>query len=446
MNNRKIFSLTLVMLCLLMPVSMLSCKWFKSGGGDKKMSIAAVISMPDIVRSLSARPSDSTLNKALDMAQLMQKNDSADFMKLFEKAWNKTANNIRMVTLFARAGNTNIALNASDQEVIQQLNKAVDVIIDRSIFVTQTRLESLGCKVVGIHKAKQRAHINIELEEVANPRQVLNLIQYAGNLQFWETYEYHDIYSLMVEADAKAKALLELADSNAPKDPGKAAKTNMRDVLPNNSRPNTTEVTAAENPLFALLVPTLVQDEKGNYYPQRGPCVGYCHIADTAKLNHLLRLPQIARVFPTELHFAWGKQPAEKDKNTLALIALKADRNGKPAMDVAGMITDARQEYNSSKQIEVSIAMNSEGAGIWKDLTANNIGKSLAIVLDAYVYSYPTVQAEIPNGRSSITGNFTETEAKDLASILKAGKLPARIIVVDAVTHDKDGNIIPNGK
>jgi SecD/SecF fusion protein len=440
MKKTKILSISLLVICTMMSGSMSSCKWFKHAG-DKKMTITAGFSMPGILRSLSSNPSDTILITALRLAQLMQAEDSADFMIFFAKAWNKTAPNVKLASVFSFRGKAQMSSNSSNQEIIQQLNKEVDGIIDRSIFVTKTRLENLNCKIINVQKAKNRSRFTIDLDYVADQNQVLKLIQYNGNLQFWETFDYKEVYPFIDEADKKMKALIAMSDTNASeekkKDEGQGLNENKRD-----NGKQTYEEYAADHPLHAKLQPALVQDEQGNYYPERGPVVGYCQIVDTARVNRMLHFQQIKRVFPHELHFAWSVKPSEKDKTSLALIALKSNRDGKPALDAAGVITDANQDYTTDKHIEIGIKMNSEGAAIWRSLTANNIGKSIAIVLDGYVYSYPTVQNEIPNGNSSITGNFTESEAKDLASILKAGKLPAQIVVLDVLTRDKDGNII----
>jgi len=440
MKHSKKIGLTLVLLCALMCGSLSSCKWFKSGG-DKKMSITLGFSMPDILRSLSHNPTDSMLNKALLEAELLQEKDSADFVLLFESVWNKTSPNGRLASVFSVLGKQQMSFNASNSEVIQQLNKAVDDIIDGSIKVIETRLSKLGCEVVSIQKAKNRNRFTLELADVADPQQVMKLLQYDGKLEFWETYDYKDVYSYLEIADKKAKALMDLSDSNASKVTDKGEESDMKGSDRDNGKKSYAAY-YAEHPLMAILQPALLQDEKGNYFPQRGPVVGYCQIADTAQLNKLLRIPQIAQVFPPELHFAWSQQPLEKYKPILSLIALKAKREGKPALDVADKIIDARQDFGYNSQIEITIKMNAEGAKIWRDVTANNIGKAIAMVLDDYVYSYPTVQGEIPNGNSSITGNFTESEAKDLATILKAGRLPARIIIMAVEARDKDGNLM----
>ena len=184
---------------------------------------------------------------------------------------------------------------------------------------------------------------------------------------------------------------------------------------------------ANENPLYALLYPNVDQQNQLN----SGPVVGFCAVKDTAALNVYLKDDAIRKFFPVDVKFAYTVKPYDPDGKFVQLVALKSDRNGKSAME-GDVVTDAVQVFGQfASSAEVSMEMNAEGAKQWKRLTAENIKKSVAIVLDGYVYSYPTVQAEIAGGRSSITGNFTVNEAKDLANILKSGKLPAPARIIE---------------
>ncbi len=185
---------------------------------------------------------------------------------------------------------------------------------------------------------------------------------------------------------------------------------------------------AKEYPLFSILQPNLYNNQ-----PAPGPVVGYAHIKDTAQVGEILRMPKIKALFPADVIFRWGVKPPkwDKDKTFYELIALKiTTRDGKAPLD-GGAITDAREAFSDTKgEAEVDMEMNSEGARIWARMTSENIGRCIAIVLDNYVYSYPRVQTEIKGGRSQITGDFTINEAKDLANVLKSGKLPAPAHIV----------------
>ncbi len=194
----------------------------------------------------------------------------------------------------------------------------------------------------------------------------------------------------------------------------------------------TFEEFADENPFFALLSPAIFQNAEGQSEYRKGPVVGYTAFKDTAKLNAILARREVQALLPRNLKFFWGVKPPTPESKALELLAIKTNgRDNIPPLD-GGAISDARQDFGQfTSNPEISMRMNPEGANTWKRLTAENIGKSIAIVLDGYVYSFPTVQGEIAGGNSSITGNFEINEAKDLANILKAGKLPAPARIVE---------------
>ena len=189
---------------------------------------------------------------------------------------------------------------------------------------------------------------------------------------------------------------------------------------------------ASENPLFALLRPAIFQDESGKYFPGDGPVVGYVAIKDTGKVMGYLLSQKLKSIFPRDIRFMWVNKPYDEAKKFVQLVAIRVtSRDGRAPLE-GDVIIDARQDYGQfSNQPEISMTMNSEGAKIWKRMTSENIGKSIAIVLDNYVYTFPNIIGEIPNGRSSITGAFTIKEAQDIANILKAGKLPAPARIVE---------------
>ena len=189
---------------------------------------------------------------------------------------------------------------------------------------------------------------------------------------------------------------------------------------------------AKDNPLFAVLSPSIYQNEDGNYSPGEGPVVGYSAIRDTGKVNEYLAMPEIQAIFPNDLKLLWTAKPFDDDERFLQLIAIEVtSRDGKAPLE-GDVITDAFQDFGQmGGRPEITMKMNTLGAKSWKRLTADNIGESVAIVLDNYVYSFPRVNAEIAGGVSSIEGDFTIEEAKLIANILKAGKLPAPAKIVE---------------
>lgn len=423
------------------------------------MNVTLEISLPDIVRALSGNSQDPAFNKAIDRAREMQRSSDQDFLVLFERAWNEVNPGGKLASVFVVGLKDRINFNSTNEEVMAIIRSEADDAIDRTFNILRSRIDRFGVTQPNIQKLSTTGRILIELPGIKEPERVRKLLQGTAQLEFWETYEYKDVYAYMEQADKKALAaingaadtvalpdgdttlvadqtdtedvaadtLTSLTDSNETSLIDKVAGDTNSDTGKDNQ---SFEQYAREHPLLAYLQPALVQDESGNYFPNQGPVVGYCQIYDTARVNAMMKLPEVKAVFPREMRFVWTVKPVDEKSSTLQMIALKASRDGSAALG-GDVITDARQDFGQNNSNEISMSMNSEGAQIWKSLTANNIGKSIAIVLDNYVYSFPTVQSEIPNGRSSISGNFTLEEAKDLANILKAGKLPAPTRIVE---------------
>ncbi len=418
------------------------------------MNVTMEVSVPDIIKALAQNTKDPFFNKVLDDARKMHESSDRDFVTLFGesfKANNKS--NAKLASFFIVGLKDEITFNSTDDEVITKIRKETDAAVDRTFNILRTRIDRFGVTQPNIQKFGTSGRILIELPGVKDPERVRKLIQGTAKLEFWETYEYKDVYSYIDEADKKLKTFLANGDTAKKVDSlaasetadGKAEKqdTTKKETFAHKASKDSAkgkdknakqsfEDYAKDHPLLAYLQPALSKDEKGSYYPNKGPVVGFCQVFDTAKVGVMLRNPLIKQIFPREMHLMWTIKAVDADKKgtTLQLLALKATRDGTSSLS-GDVIVDARQDIAQNQGNEITMRMNSEGASIWKNLTANNIGKSVAIVLDDYVYSFPTVQSEIPNGSSSITGNFTLEEAKDLANILKAGKLPAPARIVE---------------
>ncbi len=421
------------------------------------MNVTMEVSVPDIIKALAQNTKDPFFNKVLDDAKKMHETSNQDFVALFGESF-KTNNksNAKLASFFIVGLKDKVNFNSTDDEVLAAIKKETDDAVDRTFNILRTRIDRFGVTQPNIQKFGSSGRILIELPGVKDPERVRKLIQGTAKLEFWETYEYKDVYSYIEEADKKIKALvsnndtIKKADStnaktkiaedktvkqDSSKKESLVDKASSKDTSKNgkdktkNSKQSFEEY-SKDHPLLAYLQPALSQDDKGNYYPNKGAVVGYSQIIDTAKVGMMLRNPLVQIIFPRELHFMWDVKAFDEKGTTLRLYALKATRDGTSSLS-GDVIVDARQDIAQNQGNEISMSMNSEGASIWKNLTASNIGKSVAIVLDDYVYSAPTVQSEIPNGRSSITGNFTLEEAKDLANILKAGKLPAPARIVE---------------
>jgi SecD/SecF fusion protein len=321
-----------------------------------------------------------------------------------------------------------ISITSSNADVIKAIRAEITEATDRSVEILKGRLEAYGPDDFKVEKSSVPGQISIEVQGVDDIPRVKNLLLASANIEFRETYDYKDVYAFMEQAD---KQMSSMADTNKVSGTQKVNE-------PQQGNQSIGDYTK-QHPLFAYLQPALSQDGKGNYYPAHGPAAGYCKVVDTAKVDSMLRYAEMHAIFPKDLRFAWTVKPADEKNNNLELIALKlSTRDGAAPLD-GSVITDARQDVGQNGNNEISITMNAEGARIWKNMTANNVGKSIAIMVDGYVYSYPTVQDEIPGGKSSITGNFTLAEAKDLANVLKCGKLPARLqIIEETVTGGKN--------
>jgi SecD/SecF fusion protein len=294
--------------------------------------------------------------------------------------------------------------------------------IDTAVSIIKNRYLKYGIPEENISIKTEDSCIVINISHADNPERILKLTETKGKLEFWKTWDASDVYTQLESAN---KYLAELYKEERKKE---KEVSNTND-LPTDSvgTKDEYEIYHTENPLFSLLYPNLQQDASGHNFLAKGPNVGYAKIKDTASVNKMLQDASLKRIFKQDLKFLWEIKPYDDEKSMLWLIAIKIDnRNEKPALD-GTVITDAEAVKGESGINLISMKMNPEGAEIWKQLTGDNIGKSIAIVLDDYVYSYPIVQGEIPNGASQISGNFTAEEAEDMAVILSCGKLPGKL-------------------
>lgn len=325
-----------------------------------------------------------------------------------------------LISCSSITGNKHIVINM----LIEKTASSTEIAAMQDII--KQRLIAYGISEDNIEFVVTDSLLVINISHADNAERVVALVTATGKLEFWETYEYTDVYPILNKAQEIIKANQDtLAIDTTLKD------KSIEDLIDDKGIKY-----ARENPLFNYLQPAIVQDANGDYYPSKGPVVGYCGIADTARVGEMLRDSALRFVFPRDLHFAWTIQPVSKESPFLQLLALKTSSDGKAAL-VSGVIIDSQVNSGENNMPEIQINMNSEGAAIWKKMTANNIGNSIAIVFDNYVFSFPTVQSEIPNGRSVITGNFAMDEAKDLAAILRFNPLPVQFITKEVIVTDE---------
>ena len=341
-----------------------------------------------------------------------------------------------------------ITLNTSNDEVVKVVKEEVDGAINNSFNVLRTRIDRFGVVQPNIQKLSQTGRILIELPGIKEPERVRKLLQGTANLEFWETYELSELFSALSQINAEYARLQtpETEDTTAvaakeKEEKPQVAVDDIEKLLADaNVEEDTTEQEVdksvdvekykRENPLFYRLNPSVSQTGQ----IARGPVVGMALYTDTAKINEMLSSSFAKSVLPRDLKLFWTVKAINEAGTVYQLVALKSQQ-GKASLE-GDVITDARADFSQfSAYANVSMTMNAEGSKAWQRITKANIGKSIAIVLDGYVYSFPTVQNEISGGSSQITGNFTVDEAKDLANTLKTGKMPApaRIIQEDVV-------------
>lgn len=424
------------------------------------MNVTMEVSVVDLVRSLAgANQNDPNFKKAIDRALELQKSSSRGFVDLFGQAYKEIDPNASLAAVFANIENQDkINFNSTNDQVLKHLNEEAAAAISRSFNILRTRIDKFGVSQPNIQQLGS-GRILVELPGVKEPERVRKLLQGTAKLEFWETYTFGEVASGLVAVNKmlSSQSLPEKKDSTinlsgVNKDSASVAKDNSKvtasadtakkagtlstktDSAKKDTSKQTFEQFSKENPLFALLFPAdgQVKTQEDKNAVDKQAIVGYCAVKDTAQLNELLAREDVKQLLPQNLRLLWSVKSTSPESKTLQLIAIKvSSRDGSAPLD-GGAISDARQDFSQfTSSPEISMKMNLEGAKIWKRLTAENIGKQVAIVLDDYVYSFPNVQGEIPNGSSSITGNFTINEAKDLANILKAGKLPAPARIVE---------------
>lgn len=413
------------------------------------MNVMLEVKVYDLVNALSNYNNNPLFVQAMGQAQANMASSRTDFITLFAEEWDKVAPGQRLSQIFGTYEmRDRIKPETSNSDVITVIREEAESAISNSFNVLRNRIDRFGVTQPNIQKLGNSGRILVELPGVKDPERVRKLLQGTASLEFWETYENKEIYQYLAEADNSIKNMLADAEEVTPaKDDTTAAKAEVSDSakvaqeliagISTDSLSMDEAAVAKQNPLFFLLNPSVSQ---GQLLP--GACIGRAHYRDTAKIGTWLRLPQIQAIFPADLRPMWSVKPIDASNTIFELVAIKANtRDGRAPLD-GGVVTDARRSFgNNSAVPEVSMAMNAEGARIWATMTANNIGRQIAIVLDGMVYSYPVVNGEIPGGQSSISGHFTIEEADDLANVLKSGKLPAPAkIVQDTVVGPSLGS------
>ncbi len=403
------------------------------------MNVTMEVSVPDILDALSGHNETPNYKAALALAKQKQKSSGADFVTLFIESYNEVDPNGQLASIFSTFElKDKVTLTSTNAEVEKVIREEVDGAIQNSFNVLRTRIDRFGVVQPNIQKLAQPGRILIELPGIKEPERVRKLLQGSANLEFWETYEASELLPMLAQINREFAATAPEAEE-APKaedvkaeEAPKAESDELAELLGDSAAVEADQAAQiAEykktNPLFAILNPSI--NQAGQAY--RGPVVGTVHYTDTAKVNAMLNSQIAKAVLPRDARFYWTVKAIDEANAYYNLVALKAQRDGRASLE-GDVITDARADFSQiSAYANVSMSMNAEGAKAWQRITKDNIGKSVAIVLDGYVYSFPTVQNEIAGGNSQITGNFTVEEAKDLANTLKSGKMPAPARIIE---------------
>jgi len=383
------------------------------------------VSPVEILRALSGKSNDPNFEKALAEANAAQANSSKSFNDLFYDAFAKVAPNQTLASVFANSVNRGkISSSSSDSEVKKVIDAEIDGAVDRVYKIIQARIDKFGVANPNIQRLPGSNRIQVELPGVDNPERARKLLSGAAKLEFIECYEVNEYGSglnalgALLDQESKQPAVASSAATPSVKDSSSNALASQlsKPAVKDSGKAKTD--TSAGSALTKLFLPM-------------GNGIGV-YRKDTARVNALFRRADVRGFFPANLTFAWAAKgiPATNGDEILTLEALKK-AEGQSAPLEGDVITDAAQDFDQTGRAEVTMSMNGTGARIWKNLTGANVGRRIAIVLDGYVYSAPVINGEIAGGRSSISGSFSVEEAKDLANVLKAGKLPAPTRIVE---------------
>ena len=394
------------------------------------MHVVLEVSPVEILRSLSGNNRDPKFNQALKQALDDQKTSTTPFVDLFVSNFKKIAPDTKLATVFATSANrSKINYQSTDTEVQKLLTNEVNDATTRAFQIIQARVDKFGVANPNIQRLPGSGRIQIELPGVENPERIRRLLTGAAKLEFTEVYRLNELAPaiegmgayLLQEETARKAALKTTAPTagTAPKGTSSLESQLAQGAKKDSTAAGDTAAAAAQGTALTQLFLPVGQDQLGVY------------LKDTARANDVLNAPDVKGLFPSDAVFAWDRKPfkATDGKEILPLYFIKKPGGRSPLE--GDVITDATSDYDDRGRPEVTMNMNAEGARKWRNLTAANVNRPVAILLDNLVYTAPNVQNEIPNGRSSISGNFTIEETKDLANVLKAGKLPAPTNIVE---------------
>ena len=396
------------------------------------MNVVLEISVPDVVDFLADHKQDAAYQKALETAKQEEMSSPKDFISLFVDAFHKDAPGHKLAEIFATQQlKGKVSTQSTDEEVEKALREEVASAIDNSYNVVTNRIDQYGVVQPNIQKLEgQEGRLMVEMPGIREPERMRKLLQGSANLEFWETYNNQEITPYLTQLDqrlANGETKVDTAATDSTKKvQTKAAATPKFALNKGNAAKGEDAQMAALKKMHPLL--SMLQTIPGDALS----LVGYASVRDTAAVNKMIYGSLAKQILPSDLKLLWSAKPEDglNKKNVYGLYALKITTSDGRAPLEGDVVTDAKDDFNQHGRPQVSMTMNSEGAREWAALTKANVGKAIAIVLDGVVYSAPRVDGEITGGQSSISGNFTIEDTKDLANTLKSGRMPAPAKIV----------------
>ena len=421
------------------------------------MNVILEVSVEEIIRALSNYNNDEVFNQALDMARQKQKESQKGYVELFGESFKELDPSASLAAIFGTIElRDRVNFNSTNEEVLDVLKDEASSAIDNAFNILRSRIDRFGVTQPNISRLEATGRILVELPGVKDPQRVRELLQGTAKLEFWETYENSEVIGYLMEANSLLISIREdMEELKMAEQPDSIASeegevSSVEDLMAETAQDTTGEETLLDmlsdtteteegasreewntrNPLFAVLSPAVTRDGQ----PLPRSVIGYSHFMDTSQVMDYIDMDQIKSLFPRDIRFYWSADPMRGDESEsiYELHAIKVTtRDGQPPLD-GDVITSARVSYGQTgSSAKVDMSMNAEGSRVWARLTGSNIGRCIAVVLDGYVRSAPTVSTEIKGGSSEITGDFTIEEAEDLANILKSGKLPAPAHIIN---------------
>ena len=421
------------------------------------MNVVLEVSVQEVIRAMTNYSKDTTFNKAIVLAKKNQVGSNEHFVTLFGQAFEQIDPNARLSALFTSAEfREKINYNTSNQDVLRIVREEADKAIANSFNIITTRIDHFGVTSPNVQRLQSGDRILVELPGVSEKDRVRKLLQGAARLEFWETYDNRDPEirnglmalndlvreinktSKPVATNNSASANKQLASLDAPnadtannaqQEPSllQQLSEDTTGVAGDTSKSASAEAFFQENPLFSVLIPYVTQNNE----LIQGSIFGQVHYKDTTKVNQYLKMAMQRALFPRDFRYFWSAKPIEntttkKPTDYFEVHAIKITSRDNRAPLTGDVISRAVNEFDqNTAEAFVSMDMNAEGTRVWARMTRENVGKIIAVVMDDYVYSFPRVNEEIPNGSSRITGNFTVEEAEDLSNLLKSGTMPA---------------------